>query len=112
MSRALVVYESMFGNTELIARAIAAGLGLPAEDCVEVNSAPSEIGPEVDLLVVGGPTHTFGMTHPNTRAAAVEQGAQEGHAIEPGALGVREWLDGLAPLQSGIAVAAFDTKFR
>jgi flavodoxin len=28
--RALIVYESMFGNTEQIARAIAVGLGSPS----------------------------------------------------------------------------------
>ena len=41
--KALVVYESMWGNTEEVADAIAAGLGESMEvELVEVNQAPVE----------------------------------------------------------------------
>jgi flavodoxin len=53
--RAVVVYESMYGNTHRIANAIAAGL----EAAFDVRVVPvSHAGPEViadaDLVVVGG----------------------------------------------------------
>ena len=58
MGRMLVVYESMFGNTERIARAVGEGLasavdGVPdaAVEVVEVGSAPDRISGDVALLV-------------------------------------------------------------
>jgi hypothetical protein len=66
----LVVYESMFGNTELIAHAIADGLSVGANvEAAEVNAAPKSVC-DVDLLVVGGPTHAFNMSRPSTRSDA------------------------------------------
>ena len=60
--RALVVFESMFGNTEKIAGAVARGLQQEGVDTglVEVRSAPRHLPADLDLLVVGGPTHAFG----------------------------------------------------
>jgi hypothetical protein len=101
--KALVVYESMFGNTELVARAIGAGLG--ADAVVKVARAPTFVPDDVDVLVVGGPTHTRGMSRPKTRAQAVERGASD-----PGtADGVREWL-GQLNVPRAIIGAAFDTR--
>jgi flavodoxin len=52
--KALVVYESMFGNTEQIARAVAAGLGESVDvQQVEVTDAPTEPDPDVVLIVAG-----------------------------------------------------------
>jgi len=100
---ALVVYESMFGNTESIARSVAEGLSGEFDvTLAEVRTMPRPSG--ADLLVVGGPTHAFGMTRPATRQDAVRQGAG-GDA----GTGIREWLDG-APQLSGVAAATFDTK--
>ena len=114
--RALVVYESMFGNTRFVAEAIADGLGtlmevetLPVGDAVGHLEA---IPDAVDLLVVGGPTHAFGMSRPGTRADAVtKHGAP---AITSQATGIREWLDVLtaAPMSSGLRMATFDTRVR
>ena len=51
--RALVVYESLFGNTELIARAVAAGLaGSMDVDVRPVTDVRSEV-PQYDLVVIG-----------------------------------------------------------
>ena len=104
--RALVVYESMFGNTRTIAEAIAEGLG---EDALlaEVGRRPS-IDADIDLVVVGGPTHAFGMTRASTRASAREQAA-DGHVVSEG-IGVREWLDGLPRATAPVDAAAFDTR--
>ena len=72
--RALVVYESMFGNTQTIADAIAGGLAQRMRvDAVEVGSAPATLDDDVTLLVVGGPTHAFGMSRPRTRQDAATQ---------------------------------------
>jgi hypothetical protein len=55
MERAVVVYESMFGNTRMIADAVAEGLSSRfATDIIEVGLAPTRIAEEVSLVVVGG----------------------------------------------------------
>jgi hypothetical protein len=102
---ALVVYESMFGNTALIAEAIGEGLRdhFATVDVVNVTSAPDAVD-DVDLLVVGAPTHAFGMPRPKTRDAARQSGASE-----VADRGVREWLQTLPRPAHPIAAAAFDT---
>jgi hypothetical protein len=101
--RALVVYESMWGNTRQVAEAIGKGLG--DARVLEVQGATAaELG-DVELLVVGGPTHAFSMSRPATRRDAVERGAPAAGESR----GVREWLDGL-PAVLPMPVATFDTK--
>ena len=105
--KALVVYESMFGNTEQVAQAIGAGLADALEvEVVEVGDAPVEPGPEVTLVVAGGPTHAFGMTREATRADAIELGAEHG-ARE---FGLREWIDQLPKRHHAPSLATFDTR--
>jgi hypothetical protein len=108
MAHALVVFESMFGNTRKIAEAVADGLrtGMTVE-LSEVNSAPVVLGPEVDLLVVGGPTHAFGMSRPSTRADAGRQGADQPAAA---GTGLREWIEKATEGTARPPVATFDTK--
>ncbi len=51
---AVVVFESMFGNTQRIAGAISDGLTPHAKvDVVEVGTAPTALDEDVNLLVVG-----------------------------------------------------------
>jgi hypothetical protein len=90
MTRALVVFESMFGNTELVARAVAVGLAEHTD--VDVVRARPGVMPrdDVDLVVVGGPTHAFGLTRRSTRVSAGQQGADE---VAAQGTGLREWLD-------------------
>ena len=68
--RALVVYESSFGNTGRVASAIWEGMFSLLEDVslLEVGAAPSVLPQELELLVVGAPTQVFGMSRPVTRA--------------------------------------------
>lgn len=107
--RALVVYETIWGNTGELANAIAEGLragaGVDAVEVVEAVDAPAAIDPDVDLVVVGGPTHAFSMTTGSTRDSARQQGA-----TRIPARGIREWLEQLAPPASAVAVATFDTR--
>jgi Flavodoxin domain len=107
--RALVVYESMFGNTRTIAEAIAEGLaagGGGEVEAVEVGDAPSDID-GIDLVVVGGPTHAFSMSRAGTRESALKETDQP--LVSSGA-GIREWLDRLGRTGAGGCGATFDTK--
>jgi hypothetical protein len=105
--KALVVYESMFGNTEKVAHAVADGLRTRMEvELVGAGAAPAPLDELVDVVVVGGPTHAFSMTRQNTREDAVRQGAPEGSA----AYGIREWIDHLSKGPHSERVATFDTR--
>jgi len=86
--KVLIVYDSVYGNTEQIARAIGGAI-TPANEVkvVRVGEAnPSEFG-TLDLLVIGSPT-------------------QGGRPTPP----VREFLGKISELVEGIRVAAFDTR--
>jgi len=103
--RSLIVVESMFGNTRTIAEAVADGLAPSGPVTVlDVADAPPAPHGDVDLLVVGGPTHAFSLSRPNTRQAAEQQGAP--HRGD----GLREWLAALPPCIPGTAAAAFTTR--
>jgi hypothetical protein len=105
--RSLVIYESMFGNTEQVARAIAAGLSTHMEvDVVPVSRACTDVSSAYDLIVVGGPTHAFSMSRPSTRKDAQSQGAP----TRPIDVGIREWLDALPKQRYTGVAAAFDTR--
>lgn len=105
--RALVVYESMFGNTQTIAEAVAEGLSEQLHVVlVEVDEAPEQLDGDIELVVVGGPTHVFGMSRPATREDAGRVAA--GGLVSRGT-GVREWLAGLRGGGPGVRAAAFDT---
>ena len=105
--RALVVYESMFGNTASLARMI--GHVLSSDMVVEVHEvgdAPDPLPDVVDLIVVGAPTHAFSLSRPSTRAEAVHRGA---NAADAGR-GVREWLEHLPTGPHPECIAIFDTR--
>jgi hypothetical protein len=106
--RTLVVHESMFGNTEAVADAVAGGLrqGGAEVTVLSVSSAAPTIASDVDLVVLGSPTHGFGMSRASTRADAVKQGAPGDKAT----VGMREWLAQARPGRSGQLVAIFDTR--
>ena len=111
--RAVVVYESMYGNTHLVADAIGAGLAAACEvSVVPVSHAVPAILADAELVVVGGPTHVHGMSRAATRKAAVEAANKpvsplkvEADALGPG---LRDWFGSLGhyPLKA----AAFDTR--
>jgi hypothetical protein len=106
--RALVVYESMFGNTRTVAEAVAAGLEAAADvDLVEVSEAPTGRLSGIDLLVVGGPTHALGLSREQTRASAV---AETDQPLVSSGIGLREWLTALDSPDGPVAEATFDTR--
>jgi flavodoxin len=87
--KALVVYDSFFGNTEQIARAIGTGLALHADvQILRVKDVKPEHLAGLSLLVVGSPTRAFSAS-PDTKA----------------------WLKVLGSGSlKGIKVAGFDTR--
>ncbi len=89
--QAIVLYESRYGNTERIARAVVAGLAAAgtARLCSVAAGAALDLG-GIDLIVVGGPTEAHGVT-PALRVALGR--------LSAGAL-------------RGPRVATFDTRFR
>jgi hypothetical protein len=114
--RAVIVYESMFGSTRVIAEAIAEGFGVEADvRMFGVADADPKVIEDVDLLVVGGPTQAWGMSWPSTRRGARLHVNKPGSglALEPGAdtgPGVREWLATVGQVHS--LAAAFDTRIK
>ena len=58
--KALIVYDSVFGNTEKIAKAIGDSLAdLQSTEVVKVSEAKLEQLQGTDLLIVGSPTRAF-----------------------------------------------------
>ncbi|MBN1594446.1 flavodoxin family protein [candidate division FCPU426 bacterium] len=85
--KTLVVYDSIFGNTERIARAIGEALGSPAAAVTKVGEATKEHLAGIQLLIVGSPTRGFRPTP-----------------------AVKKFIQDLAPNGlKGVKVAAFDT---
>jgi hypothetical protein len=104
--RALIVVESVFGNTRAVGEGIAAGLR-PAMGA-EVAPADGPISLDgVDLLIVGAPTYDHGLSRPFTRKAAKGQAGV--HPVNI-AYGLREYLAD-AGAGGGRPAVAFDTRF-
>ena len=107
--KAVVVYESLWGNTAAIARAIAEGIGDGAQALSTAEATPDAMS-GADLIVAGAPVLAFHMSSDRTRAdiaARPEPGAPLPDLSHPS---MRSWLETLAP---GTAhCAAFDTEVR
>jgi hypothetical protein len=111
--RAVVVYESMYGNTRLVAGAIGRGLGAAIEvEVVPVHRATPSLLDGAALLVVGGPTHAHSMSRTATRRAAVDAAGSPGSDltldVDAEGTGLRDWLAELGQLD--MSAAAFDTR--
>ncbi|MFI6445704.1 flavodoxin family protein [Kitasatospora sp. NPDC050543] len=119
--QAVIVYESVYGNTRTIAEAIAEGVRESRPDATVSCLPVAEAGPDVtrtaDLLVIGGPTHVYGMTTGPSRrmarlAATMAEGdEQAAHASGPEVgPGLRTWFHSLPNTEPGTHAAAFDTR--
>jgi hypothetical protein len=111
--RAVIVYESMYGNTRRIAESIADGLGTTMSvSVIGVSEADPRTLADADLVVVGGPTHLHGMSRASTRKSAVNAAKSPAHLldVEPGAMGagLRDWFGSLGDYS--VKAAAFDTR--
>jgi len=79
--RTLIIYDSYYGNTEKIAKAM--GAAIPGEiKVVPVGEAsPLDLG-SADLLIVGSPTQGFQATKPiQAFVASIPAGALQGKAV-------------------------------
>ena len=95
---ALVIYESVYGNTQAVAEAIADGLG---GEALTTDEAPADAF-AAELLVVGGPTHMHGMANVRSLRANAAEATTSGPTL-------RDWIATL-PRTSHAAAAAFDTR--
>src|SRR4249919_145715 len=110
--KALVVYESMYGNTRHIAEAVAEGMRPSiTTELVHARDAGETDLDDVRLVVVGAPTHERGLSREHTRDSAVLDAGRHPDCLldsvspEPG---VREWLYG-QPRHHACRGVAFDT---
>jgi len=106
--KAVVVYESLWGNTAAIACAIAEGLG-PEARALSTAEASSEAIADADLIVAGAPVHSMSLPTDKSREWARTGALGPGGA--PPALShpkMRTWVDDL-PKGHGRS-AAFDTR--
>jgi hypothetical protein len=104
---AIVVYESVWGNTAAIAHAIAEGLG-PEVQAYPTDEVPREALSSADLIVAGSPVFAFGLPTEGIRERIL---ADEADATTPPDLShpsLRSWLDSL-PIGHGRS-AAFETR--
>jgi hypothetical protein len=113
--KVIVIYESMFGNTHLIAEAIAAGLRDGNEAVVvPVGGATAELLAGADLVVVGGPTHIHGMSRANTRNGAAQMARKPASELmldaDAEGPGLRDWFASLSAMR--VSAAAFDTRLK
>src|SRR3954463_12229828 len=113
MVTVLVVYESMFGATRMVAEALADGASEAAT--VQLRRADAVLPEEVtaaDVLVVGAPTHAHSLPRLESRRTAEEWGRDEAKHLhfeaDPARDGVRELLKSLPRTEA--VTAAFDTR--
>jgi Flavodoxin len=110
--RIAVIYESIYGNTGAIAEAIADGLRVHGD--VTLEPADDQAFMDVDLLVVGAPTHAHGLPTAMTRRgveAAAQAAEEKGQPLESGPTpAVRSFVDRLQK-GTGRSAACFDTRF-
>jgi flavorubredoxin len=86
--KAIVIYDTQFGNTEKIAKALASGIkeqGVQV-NCVKVDVVDVDKLAEYDLLAIGGPTTAFGVSKPMKdlleKLGGVELRGKKGFAFE------------------------------
>jgi len=118
--RALVIHESLYGNTRRVAQEVAAGLGGGRPDvdvrCLSAARVAREPGvlAGADLLVLGCPTHAWNMSSTRSRSAQLAKDAAEEpdrrHDEDADGPGLHEVI-ALLP-HEGMRIAAFDTRMQ
>jgi len=114
---AVVVYESMYGNTHTIAECLGDGLRSAFDTTVvPVSEATADLVEDAQLLVVGGPTHVHSLSRATTRKAAIDAARSKALQVDASAagLGLRDWLPALRPRDHAhpATAVAFDTRVR
>jgi hypothetical protein len=107
MIKAVVVYESHWGNTAAIARAIGEGLG-PDTRVVTTDQATPEVISGADLLVVGAPLLAFSLPTEQMRQGLPASQRKAPTPPDISHPSLRSWLEGLPPGHG--RSAAFETR--
>jgi flavorubredoxin len=105
--KAIIVYESHWGNTAAIARAIAEGIG-PEACALSTAEATSEVIAGADLIVVGAPLLGFSLPNEMMLKGMAANAAKDPTPPDLSHPAMRSWIDAL-PKGSGRA-AAFETR--
>jgi flavodoxin len=105
---AIVVYESLWGNTAEVARAVAEGLG-PGARALRTDEVTAEDAAGAGLIVAGAPVLGFKLSSQRMREG-IRRDPGKGPAPDLSCPLLRAWLAAL-PAGSGWA-AAFDTQVR
>ena len=107
--KAVVVYESHWGNTEAIARAVAAGFG-PEAEALTTDQASAGALMDADLVVAGAPLIAFGLPSDKTRGGVVAESAEAPTPPDLSHPLMSAWLQRL-PRGHGRS-ASFETRMR
>jgi hypothetical protein len=105
--KAIVVYESHWGNTAAIARAIAAGMG-PGAAAVSTQDASDAAVTTADLIVAGAPVLGFRLASEGFLASLARNPGNPSAPADFRGPSLRSWLERL-PAGGGRA-AAFETR--
>jgi flavorubredoxin len=75
--KAVVIFDTLYGNTESVSRALAKGLNesLVETTCANIKDVSIEDLAQADLIAIGGPTHHHGASKPMKRFLAHLKGA-------------------------------------
>jgi len=106
--KAIVVYESHWGNTAAIAQAIAEGIGPGARAVTTTDATPELIG-DAELVVAGAPVMAFSLPK-DSMLESITKDRKAPVAPDVSHPSLREWLDAL-PRGNGPA-ASFETRLR
>jgi hypothetical protein len=107
--KAVVVYESHWGNTEAIARAVAAGIG-PEAEALTTDQAARAALIDADLVVAGAPLIAFGLPSDETRGGVAAESAKAPTPPDLSHPSLSCWLANL-PRGHGRS-ASFETRMR
>jgi hypothetical protein len=105
--KAVVVYESLWGNTAAIARAIADGIG-PETKALTTDTADADTIAGADLIVAGAPVMAFSLPTDQTRDSVARSEAGAPRPPDLAHPSLRSWLESL-PRGQGRG-AAFETR--
>jgi len=105
--KAVVVYESHWGNTASIARAIAEGLG-PDTPVLATDEAPGSALADADLIVAGAPVIAFRLATDSMRERIADDAKNAPDKPDLTHPSMRDWLERI-PAGKGLG-AAFETR--
>jgi flavodoxin len=105
--KAVVVYESLWGNTAAVAKSIADGIW-PGARVVATDRPPAEVLADTDLVVAGAPVFGFSLPTEQIRDAIARDEADAPVPPDLSRPSLRSWLEALP--RGTARSAAFETR--